>query len=144
MPAWRSGAWAAGAWQGTAWQEAAPVTVPDVVGLTEAAAVAAIEAEGLVADASFQYSSTVAAGFVISQAPAGGSIVSAGSTVSFAVSLGVRPPSPSTTATDPKLIARRRRGPTVAEQMEELRALGFADDEVVLLIAAMAALGIVQ
>ena len=75
----------------------APVTVPDVVGDDEATAVAAIEALGLTANVSYAYSETVAAGLVISQDPADGTSVPAGSTVDLVVSLG---PAPTDLVTD--------------------------------------------
>jgi hypothetical protein len=71
---------------------AVDVTVPDVVGLAEAAAVAAIEDVGLVASETFENSDTVAAGDVISQTPAGGTVIAEGSTVNLVVSLGPVPP----------------------------------------------------
>ena len=103
MTAWASGAWAAGAWTGTAWQSSASVTVPDVVGLAQADAVAALEGAGFVVSIATAASSSVPSGSVISQAPAGGSEASPGSTVTITVSAG------DSVATDPKLIAGPRR-----------------------------------
>lgn len=88
MTAWAAGAWATGAWQGTAWQSAAPVTVPDVTGLTQAAATALLEADGFVVVVETAASSAVAAGIVISQVPAGGSSSTSGATVTITVSTG--------------------------------------------------------
>jgi hypothetical protein len=88
MPAWATGAWATGAWAGTAWQEAAPVEVPDVVGLTQEAATLALEAAGFVVAVATAASSVVAAGSVISQSPAGGEFATDGSTVTITVSSG--------------------------------------------------------
>jgi len=63
--------------------------VPGVVGLSESEAVAAIESvDQLAAAVSYAYSSTVAAGTVISQEPAGGTSVDVGTTVYIIVSLG--------------------------------------------------------
>jgi hypothetical protein len=88
MPAWATGAWATGAWAGTAWQEAAPVEVPDVVGLTQEAATLALEAAGFAVAVVTAASSAVAAGSVISQSPAGGEFATDGSTVTITVSSG--------------------------------------------------------
>jgi len=63
-------------------------TVPDTVGQSRTAAELAIENAGLVASVTEQFSSTVAAGLVISQSPNGGSSASPGATVSLVVSLG--------------------------------------------------------
>ena len=65
------------------------VTVPDVVGLTQSAAEAAIVAVSLsVGTVTTQSSSTVPAGSVISQAPAAGSEVTPGTKVDLVVSAG--------------------------------------------------------
>ncbi len=64
-------------------------TVPNVVGQTQAAAATAITGAGLVVGTVTQaYSDTVAAGFVISQEPAGETIVLIGSAVDITISLG--------------------------------------------------------
>jgi beta-lactam-binding protein with PASTA domain/uncharacterized protein YhjY with autotransporter beta-barrel domain len=68
-----------------------PVAVPDVVGLSQAAATTAIEGIGLVVDVSTANDPDVAAGNVISQDPVGGTDVAPGSTVNLAVSLGPEP-----------------------------------------------------
>src|SRR5690606_41408859 len=78
VTAWAAGAWAAGAWTGTAWQASAPVTVPDVVGQTQAEATAALQAAGFVVAVVTAASSTVPIGAVISQAPTGGAEGTAG------------------------------------------------------------------
>jgi beta-lactam-binding protein with PASTA domain len=65
--------------------------MPDVVGLTQAAAVNAIEGAGFVASVSTDYSETVDAGDVISQVPDAGVSVETGSDVCIVVSLGVEP-----------------------------------------------------
>jgi predicted nucleic acid-binding protein len=67
------------------------VEVPDVVGNDQATGTAALEAEGFVVAAQTAYSSTVAAGLIISQSPAGGVEAPEGSTVTITVSLGEAP-----------------------------------------------------
>jgi beta-lactam-binding protein with PASTA domain len=63
--------------------------VPDVVGMTEANAVAAITAvDNLTTSVTDEYSDTVAVGLVISQTPAPNTPVAIGSTVNLVVSLG--------------------------------------------------------
>ena len=70
----------------------APVLVPNVVGLTQAAATTAITGAGLVVGTvTTQASGTVAAGNVISESPAAGTSVSAGSAVNLVVSSGPAP-----------------------------------------------------
>ena len=68
-----------------------PVEVPNVVGQAQAAAQAAITAAGLTSSVSVACSDTVPAGNVISQSPAGGSLVAPGSTVGLVVSSGPCP-----------------------------------------------------
>ena len=69
-----------------------PVSVPNVVGLTQATAEAAIEAAGLVVGTvTTAYDATVPAGNVISQNPAGGTSAVPGTAVDLVVSLGVQP-----------------------------------------------------
>jgi hypothetical protein len=72
------------------------VSVPDLVGLTQAAAESAILSSNLVAGSiTTQASDTVPAGTVISQNPQGGTDVNPGTAVDFLVSLGdTTPPSP--------------------------------------------------
>jgi beta-lactam-binding protein with PASTA domain len=66
-----------------------PVTVPDVVDLTQAAAESAIEGAGLVVGAvQTAISESVPAGRVMSQNPGAGSSVDAGSSVALVVSIG--------------------------------------------------------
>ena len=77
--------------------------VPDVAGLTQAQAVAALEAAGFVVSVTTARSSTIPAGSVIEQQPAAGSEAAPGSTVLITVSSG------DSVATDPKLIAGPRR-----------------------------------
>lgn len=68
---------------------AQPVTVPNIVGQTQASANAAVIAAGLgVGSVTEQYSATVLAGRVISQSPAPGLQVPPGTPVSMAVSRG--------------------------------------------------------
>jgi len=64
--------------------------VPNVVGMTQAAATTAITAVDTltVGTVTQQYSNTVTAGLVISQSPVGGSAVNIGSSVSLVISLG--------------------------------------------------------
>ena len=70
----------------------APVTVPDVVGLTQGAAEAAITGAGLtVGSVSTQSSDTVPSGAVISQTPIGGASALPGDAVSLVVSTGPAP-----------------------------------------------------
>jgi PASTA domain-containing protein len=68
------------------------VSVPDVVGETQAAAVSAIQSAGLVAQIQRSYSDTVPAGEVISQNPAAASEIEEGSTVIITVSRGIYVP----------------------------------------------------
>ena len=70
----------------------ASATVPGVVGSTQAAAVAAIQAAGLVAATTTGSSPTVPIGNVISQSPAASAIVARASTVNIVVSLGTQVP----------------------------------------------------
>jgi beta-lactam-binding protein with PASTA domain len=67
-------------------------TVPNVVGLTQAAAESAITGVSLVSSATTANSTTVAIGKVISQDPAAASTVDTGSTVDIVVSLGALVP----------------------------------------------------
>lgn len=80
-----------------------PATVPDVVGLSQAAAIAALEGAGFVVVIVTDTSDTIEAGQVISQAPPAGSDSFVGATVTITVSSG------QGAATDPRLIARGRR-----------------------------------
>ncbi len=74
---------------GTVWSFTTLALVPDVVGMTEAAADSAITGAGLVVgNVSYQCSDTVAAGLVISQDPTGGTQVNVGSSVDLVVSTG--------------------------------------------------------
>jgi serine/threonine-protein kinase len=72
------------------------VEVPDVVGKREAGATGELEAAGLVVTAAEAWSSDVAAGRVIAQAPEAGTMVEEGGDAGILVSLGpLRAPSPS-------------------------------------------------
>jgi len=62
--------------------------IPDVVGLSQADAIAALEAAGFVVSSSTSPSLHVAVGLVISQDPAAGSSAAAGSTVALLISNG--------------------------------------------------------
>ena len=78
------------------------VVVPDIRGLSEADAVAALAAAKLVRGATFsEYSDTVPAGEVIQQNPRPGVQVSSGTAIDVVVSLGAEPsPSPSPSASE--------------------------------------------
>jgi len=81
-----------------------PVTVPNVVGQTQASASGAITSAGLiVGTVTSQTSSTVAAGTVISESPAAGTAVTSGSAVLLVVSSGssLSPPPPPPPAAGP-------------------------------------------
>ncbi len=68
---------------------AASKTVPNLVGLTEIAAKAALAATDIsFGEVTEEYSSTIAAGIVISQTPTSGTTVDGNTTVSFVVSKG--------------------------------------------------------
>ena len=72
------------------------VNVPDVVGVTQAAATAELTGEGLVVGTVTTQSSTaVSSGSVISQNPAADASVASGSAVNLVVSSGPAPPPPS-------------------------------------------------
>ena len=69
-----------------------PVSVPQVVGMPKAAAVARLQATGLrLGQVFLQYSSTTPAGIVIVMTPQPGATLIKGSSVSLAVSLGPLP-----------------------------------------------------
>ena len=71
------------------------VAIPNVVGLTQAAAESALTDAGLTSSVSSAYSDAVAAGLVISQTPAAATDVATGSVVELLVSAG---PAPATVA----------------------------------------------
>ena len=68
--------------------EGPPITVPNIIGETRAAATANCTTADLIFVPSTQFSSTIAVGAIISQSPSAGSVVSANSEVSGVVSLG--------------------------------------------------------
>lgn len=86
------------------WANDPPVTVPDVVGQTQASGTTELEGEGFVVAVATAYSSSVAAGVIISQAPIAGAQALPGSTVTITVSLGEAP------AQQPGGRGQRRRG----------------------------------
>lgn len=99
---------------------AIPTTVPDVLGMTQADAAAAIEAARLVVVVVQAFSSDVPVGSVISQEPAGGSAAFVGDTVTITVSSG-------SIANDPKLIARRKKpNPNITFKRPKKREEGRA------------------
>jgi len=67
------------------------VTVPSVVGTTQASATSAISAVNLPINVTFQASATIPSGTVISQNPAGGTLVAPGTPVAIVVSSGSAP-----------------------------------------------------
>ncbi len=67
------------------------VTVPDVVGNTQAVGTATLQGSGFVVAVQNAYSGVVAAGNIISQSPTAGSSAASGSTVTIVVSLGAAP-----------------------------------------------------
>ena len=85
---------------GTSW-DLAFATVPDVTGLTQAQAVAAIEGAGFVAAVITASSDTVLEGLVISQDPLGGASAASGATVTITVSTGA-----GVDPLDPKYLGR--------------------------------------
>lgn len=73
------------------------VTVPDVTGMSQSDAVAAIEGVGLRAATASETSETVPEGFVIGSSPGSGASIAVGSTVTILVSSGPPEPSPEPT-----------------------------------------------
>jgi len=90
------------------------VKVPDVVGLSEAAAVARLKSAGLIPVAASQASTKVASGLVFAQTPAYGRVVNDGARVGLTVSNG-----PPTTP------LAKVEGLTAAQAVSTLRAAGF-------------------
>jgi hypothetical protein len=83
-----------------------PISVPNVVGMTQAAAQTAVTAAGLtVGTVTTAYHSTVPAGSVISQSPIAGTQVSSGSAVDLMISSGIKYSGGSGMAEDPYKIA---------------------------------------
>jgi len=95
-----------------------PVSVPNVVNLSQSAASAALKAAGLaVGTVTQQSSATVAAGNVSSQNPVAGVGVTAGTAVNLVVSTGPAPPPPGpTTATVPNVVNLTQSAATTAIQ----------------------------
>lgn len=87
---WKAGVWATTVWADGVWQEgeASDVSVPDVVGMTEAEADAELEGAGLDTGSVATVCSAATAGDVVSQAPPAGASVPPGSTVDIALSSG--------------------------------------------------------
>jgi serine/threonine-protein kinase len=71
--------------------ESPEVTVPDVVGLSEAVANASVVSENLLFLATTAYSASVAIGLVISQSPVAGTLAEVGDVVTVVISLGPEP-----------------------------------------------------
>ncbi|MCJ7826664.1 MAG: PASTA domain-containing protein, partial [Demequinaceae bacterium] len=89
---------------GVALQVAIPINmviVPDVVGDPEASAIAQIRQALLQTKVTSVYSTTVAAGLVISTSPSAGTSVAEGTTVTLTVSLGPEPPPNPTPSASP-------------------------------------------
>ena len=68
-----------------------PVTIPSVVGLSQSAAIIALQAAGFEVNVERRFDSRVSAGDIISQTPRGGTQAALGSTVSIVVSNGPIP-----------------------------------------------------
>lgn len=114
----------------------ANATVPNLKGMTQAAAESALKAEGLTGRALLGYSDVVPSGQVIAQAPVAGSSVAPGTQVLFQVSQGA-PPATATLVEVPDL-----KGMTADQAEDAVKALGL-DDEVVEIEYAEAAAGTV-
>jgi beta-lactam-binding protein with PASTA domain len=92
-----------------------PVSVPNVVGQTQALATTNLTNAGFTVTVTFAASTTVQAGLVISQTPTGGTLAAAGSAVAIVVSTGSAPTvatfvsrnaaTPNTTITSPVFAA---------------------------------------
>ncbi len=93
------------------------VTVPNVVGMTEAEAAKALSDAGYEPVSSGSFDNTVPAGDVISQDPQAGVAASVGSAVNIVISLG---PKPAQTATVPDVV-----GQTEAEAVAALEQAGY-------------------
>jgi hypothetical protein len=108
----------------------AQATVPNVVGLTQAAASSAITGAGLVLGTTTQQSSTtVASGNVISESPIAGTQVNEGSAVNLVISSGggignqinFQPPAPPDPATVAAVLPTNSNGQPVLLEMEGLQ-----------------------
>ncbi len=95
-----------------------PVSVPDVSGLTQAAATSAITAVGLAVAVTSASSTTVPAGLVIGQNPLAGTSVVLGSAVNLVVSTGPPPPLPPTVTVTVTLTSIGARDGRVVESSE--------------------------
>ena len=101
--------------------------VPNVVGLAQAAAIAAIQAVGLTATVTQETSTTIAAGTVISQDPVGGNTLDSGSAVTIVVSSGT---DPTTLVTVPNVV-----GQLQATAKTTIEAAGLATGSVTLAVS---------
>jgi beta-lactam-binding protein with PASTA domain len=118
-----------------------PVTVPNVVNQTQAAATTALTGAGLVVGTVTQQSSaTVLAGRVSSQNPAGGVGVPAGSSVNLVVSTGPAPPPGPTMVTVPNVVNQTQAAATVAIQGAQL-VLGTVSQQSSTTVAAGSVIG---
>jgi eukaryotic-like serine/threonine-protein kinase len=110
--------------------KAGRVTVPDVTGETQSAAVASLKREGLVAVATLAANARVASGLVIGTTPPGGTVVKKGSRVSVVVSSGpgiVALPNVNNKKRDEAIKILREKGfqPTVQKQSSDTVASGL-------------------
>lgn len=96
------------------------VTVPNVVGKTQADASSALQNAGLGVEVTSQYSDTVAKGNVIGQVPSSGSKVEKGTVVGIAVSKGKAPSQPAM-ATVPNVTGQSQADATTALQNAGLK-----------------------
>jgi hypothetical protein len=87
---WAAGVWATTVWADGVWSEGADpgVSVPDLIGMTEAEADSALEGVGLDTGTVATVCSTADEGDVVSQAPPAGASAAPGSTVDIALSSG--------------------------------------------------------
>ncbi len=103
---WRNWDWKTPQDSGVAVIKAGKVVVPDVVGMTEREARAAIEKAGLVPETEISYDVVAPAGSIVSQQPKGGSRVESGAfvvvQVATDVDLGVGGPGAGTDASGPE------------------------------------------
>ena len=110
-----------------------PLQVPDVTGMTQSAAQAAVTAAGLTPGTVTQaYSPTVPAGIVISQNPEAGALAPPGSAVSLVVSKGPQPVSVPNLA-----------GMTLAAAQSALTGLGLAAGTITETYSTTVAAGVV-
>jgi len=102
------------------------INVPNVVGNSQANARTALEAAGFVVNVVEQYHASVAAGNVISQNPAAGTAVTAGSTVTITVSRGQQAPQqpPNFHSSSITLPAREMTNAELLEWIEEYEEMG--------------------